>query len=100
MENLYCKLFVDCDRSLDALEDLVAKQARRELDFDIQRNDEFDPNRRSDFLFSRYYFDIEPAPRTEESDYVAAVASLVEDLRKSGCRAVAACDFEDALPKA
>jgi hypothetical protein len=109
---LYCKVFVDSDQSSHWLEQLVAAGSggqpaphgtvvASDFEADVRKNDDFDAERRragdDSFLYFRYYLDVVPKDGANKTRYISAVSSLLGSLRDSGCRAVAACDFEDKL---
>lgn len=102
---LYCKVFVDADESPGAVQGIlgtIASASRSAMSIDVRRNDDFDRDRRltnDGFLFFRYYLDVDPASGVPRTSYIVAVAELLEALWRNGCRAVAACDFEDELPR-
>jgi hypothetical protein len=50
-------------------------------------------------LYFRYTLEIDPTREVALEDYVAAIATLLESLWSSGMDAVAACDFEEKLPR-
>lgn len=70
---------------------------------DVEDNDDFSAEKQSDpangFLYFRYYLDIEPVENVGRERYVAVLSVLLDNLREKGCKAVPACDFEDALPR-
>ena len=69
---------------------------------DVRRNDGFDIIRRNDpdgFLYYRYYLDIDAVPGQQRVAQVALVEQILECLWEHGYAAVAACDFEDELPR-
>jgi hypothetical protein len=74
-----------------------------EFQVDVVVNEDFDERRRSQnhdqFLFYRYYLDIEPTENATRQRYVESVGNLLEGLWQSNCKAVAACDFESELPQ-
>lgn len=114
--DLYCKLFVDADnltRSelrtllLGCLGNLVTDAEHMSLDsstfaIDVRRNEDFDPlqcQEPAGFVFFRYYLDIDAVPGQPLSVQVALVSQILECLWGRGYAAVAACDFEDNLPR-
>ena len=114
MQNLYCKIFVDTEITTTELLDLVRRIAHGErqiirtvastdYEADIVDNDDFDPAKSSDaedgFLFYRYYLDVVPTNQTSREAYIKQVGDLLEGLWQHGCGAVAACSFEDELPR-
>lgn len=72
-------------------------------DLSTVSNDESDSSRIDDpvegFLFYRYKVEIEPLRGAGRSEYIIFISHLLEALWTAGCRAVAACDFEDELPR-
>lgn len=113
-QKLYCKVFADTDMSEKQLVFLVWQissgrpgalrtVSTPNYEADIIENDEFNPYKRSkgddQFLFYRYYLDVVPTPDASRQDYVKAVSNLLDGLWRGGCKAVAACSFEDELPR-
>ena len=106
LNNWYCQVFLDTDDSpLPILESILGSKAapftiqHPLMEVDIERNEDFHPlERYSDFLFFRYYLDIEPTPNTGESDYIDLIGAILVHLWQNKIPAVAACDFEDRLP--
>jgi hypothetical protein len=117
-ENLYCKMFIDFSGELSEADELIAKLTNGSIKFkwglieaefaelDVRRNDDFktpkelrskDPA--DAFLFWKYYIDIEPKEGTVRAKYVSTVAQLLLELWAKKVNAVAACSFEDELPK-
>lgn len=109
--SLYCKIFLDAS----ALESEIVNEIRRLADariegftlhgrhalIDVRRNEEGRPERDSadpdDFLFYRFYLDVEPKDAESPLDYVRFVRDLLQGLRSKQWRAVPACDFEREL---
>ncbi|MGM0715509.1 1,4-dihydroxy-6-naphthoate synthase [Brevibacillus parabrevis] len=112
-DNLYCKLFIDTDRDDLSLVNLIRHISAGSIqnwvivnkysEIYVNKNDDFNETHRrtkgDGFLFSRYFLDIEPSLNVEQNEYIAYVGRLLEGLWKEGCEAVAACDFEEELPK-
>jgi hypothetical protein len=112
-DNLYCKILVDSDLPKDQVVDTVSRMVSGTVDhgtivtdwseIDVVKNDDFDAVKRhkrpDGFLFYRYYLDMEPEARVLRQDYVNAIGKLLEGLWATGWKAVAACDFEDELPR-
>ncbi len=70
------------------------------LEIYVDVNDEHDENKSDEedgFLHFPFCLDVEPAANVDDDAYVGSVGRLLESLRAEGCRAVAACDFEDEL---
>jgi hypothetical protein len=111
--DLYCKLFVETQLDRAALVRFVAQtvtgtENRSTIvspwsEVDVRNNDDYDEDRAADphdgFLFYRYYLDIEPVEDADPGEYILSIAQLLEALWKSGAKAVAACDFEEELPR-
>ncbi|MWC27340.1 1,4-dihydroxy-6-naphthoate synthase [Paenibacillus sp. MMS18-CY102] len=109
--DLFCKMFIDTDAGYEEVaqyvsESIDGKRGRWVISSPccaiyLRGNDEFDESKRLEhpcgFLFSRYYLDIEPNEGIDSYFYIACISKLLVDLRDSGCRAVAACDFEQML---
>lgn len=112
MEDLYCKVLVDSPHPRGTLTEAIAAALggvanestviAPALEADVRRNEDWDPSRYApdwdNFIFSRYYLDVEPRAGVERSTYVAAVATLLESLWSLKADAIAACDFEEELP--
>jgi hypothetical protein len=111
--NMYCKVYMDSQADKSQLLDLIANiisgsikmrtVSSRELQVDLVVNEDFDETKRmqgeDQFLFYRYYLDIEPTEDVPRERYVESVGNLLEGLWRLGCKAVAACDFEEKLPR-
>jgi hypothetical protein len=111
----FCAVYVDADVTREALITslLVALGGQRDrntlfvypCEVYVDDNDEFDADRRREFpdgfLFYRFQLEVfaDRRPAGEEN-MIAFVSGLLEMLWGAGYRAVAACDFEDALPHA
>ncbi len=110
-DDLYCKVFVDTDMDYNNLSDLIMdfvagrKKAISFIiaewcDIGVRRNKEYSKEQylidATDFLYWRYYLDIDPLC-IDEKQYIINVAKLLRDLRKQGMGVVIACDFEDEV---
>lgn len=112
-DNLHCKLFIDTsmdrDALIEALKIVLGGEHRfytlyaPRCELDLSRNDEFRPEADfwldDNFLFSRYYADVEPCGDVDQAVYIATVSTLLEALWAQGIDVVASCDFEDELPR-
>ena len=114
-KNLYCKIFIDTDKDKDkdSVMDFIMfilsgeKQRRliisENMEVYIDDNDDFSKIKRNEdpdgFLFSRYYLDIKPNMNVKQDVYIACIAMLLERLWSNEYKAIAACDFEEELPR-
>jgi hypothetical protein len=112
---VFCAVYVDADIPREALITslLAALGGQRDrntlfvhpCEVYVDDNDEFDADRRREFpdgfLFYRFRLEVSAdcQPAGEEN-MIVFVSGLLKTLWVAGCRAVAACDFEDALPYA
>lgn len=108
-ENLYCKMFVNFSQEREDLINLllqitngtyqplrtiVAKNMEIDISYSKEFNEKAPPN---EFLFYKYYLDIEPLFSVSESDYIKDVSKLLSSLNEKNIVTVAACDFESDL---
>jgi len=117
-ENLYCNIFINFDGELKQADDLVAKLTNGNIkssvrviettfaELDVRRNDGYKTPKElrskdsdDDFLFWKYHIDIEPTEHVSRSIYIMNISKLIINLWSEGINAVAACGFEDELPK-
>ena len=111
MSTLYCKVYVDaeCDGMglLSRLQTIFGGSIERRtlrstgFELDVSENEEFDSSARGSdcFLYSRFLLDVEAAPTASRPQFVESVARLLHSFWELDVSAVAACDFEDELPK-
>ncbi len=75
----------------------------KSLDISVFENDDFDADKsragKDRWLHFRYTLEVDPLAGVPPSDYVAAVGALLEAHWSACSEAVAACDFEDRLPR-
>ena len=110
-DNLYCKMFIDTDLIYEELFALVLKLidgkkqaityiSTQWCDISVQRNREYDAERNlldpNNFLYWKYYLDIEPND-IEEDIYIKRVSNLLGYMKEHCNGAIVACDFEDEL---
>lgn len=110
-DDLYCKIFIDTDIDYALLFDLIMNcvASKREAinyiitdwcDISVRRNKEYKLEQylkdSTDFLYWKYYLDIEPI-NIDENQYINNVANLHRYLRVYGMRVIIACDFEDEV---
>lgn len=112
-ERLYCKMFVQSDASRDELIEYLRAVTRGTIDrwtilnstmeMDVRRNEDARSPRtgpkQDEFLYYRFYIDIEPSPDAKRSEYIHGIGVVLEQLWSRGMKAVAACDFEAELPR-
>jgi hypothetical protein len=112
-QELYCKVYIDTDWDKDRLTDLIARiskgtVSRRtvvsvDYEGDVLHNEDFDSAKitgeNDEFLFYRYYLDVFPGGHASRGQYIKSIGNLLEELWRSGCKAVAACSFESELPR-
>lgn len=110
--DLYCKIFVNTELSSDQFIDWLSDRFIGEVDgrslvtpifeIDVIGNGDFDKDKVSDpkgFVFYPYYLEIDESDDVDVKVYVSEVSRLLELLWSVGTDAVAACEFEDELPK-
>lgn len=112
MQDLYCKVYIDTDDSFTDLFERVLSYTKGEKDaityinsewceISVRRNREFDQNNSrmdvSDFVFWKFFLDIEPANNIGETVYIYNISRLVEFLKGIYGNVVIACDFEDEI---
>lgn len=109
----YCKIFVSINQSKQELVCFITNQLTGTVErgtitvsyaeIDVRTNEDFveqiSENDPDAFLHYRYYLDIEPGPLFNRDLYVQTIIKLLTTLRATGARVVAACDFEEELPK-
>ena len=112
--NLFCRVNVDSEMPHNEFVSFIARiiivgvprmnSVRSEkLDISVDENDALDAAKSREgadrWLYFRYTLEIDPVAGVSPGDYVTAVGSLLESLWSSGIDAVAACDFEEKLPR-
>jgi hypothetical protein len=109
----YCKLFIDVPYSKAKLIEEISRIVKGSIsrnridadwgEIDVEDNEFFDehekPQGSDAFLCFKYYLDIDVKEGVELAAYMSAIGELLKSCWDSGLRAVAACDFEDQLPK-
>lgn len=113
LDELYCTIFVD---TLVTQQELVRRIAEvvdghvrmrtiyaPSVFICVHRNEDFDDRRRREpddgFLFFRFYLEVDAEHGQVRAAQIRLVAQLLEYFWASGMRAVAACDYEDELPR-
>src|SRR5262249_29775784 len=111
--DLFCRIYVQADMPHDEFAALVARCSGGARPPHTARSpgpgtsrgghDVYDGQRRpggeDSGLYFRYTLEIDPAGAVEPGAYVAAVSRLLSGLWDAGLDAVAACEFEELLPK-
>ncbi len=107
-DNLYCKVYVDFPYDKEAMRQLImavsgGSPVVRSINTEALQVAVFKSHSGAlsgcaDFLYWPYYLEIEAlGDDTGEEAYVAALATLIRELRARGFGAVPSCDFEDQL---
>lgn len=110
MQDYFCEIYIDSDISLEIITRKVMAFLGGKyenftiisptLDLNIEENNSFDQLKRfSSFIYFKYIIEIEPAGFLSPEDYIESVSNLLEWLWQMKIPAVAACDFEEKLPK-
>jgi hypothetical protein len=111
-QDLYCKIFVNGAPTREDLLQLVARTVGGTIEFHtaiaagaeiyVAHNDEDDALRARDpdgFVFYPHYLDVTAEPGQTPSAQITLVATLLEAFWAAKLDAVAACDFEEELPR-
>ncbi|MDP4268456.1 MAG: 1,4-dihydroxy-6-naphthoate synthase [Bacteroidota bacterium] len=111
-QNYYCKIFVNKDIDHRELEILIEEfKSKNEKGTNIAAWGEIDVilNKAAkppwgmvdddNFLYWKFFLDLEPIEGIARDEYVKGIIKLMHDLRNNGFQVIAACDFEDELPK-
>jgi hypothetical protein len=112
-DDLYCKMYVDFDGDERDLYAIITSIIEGRIEvftiysnhllIDIQRNsntpDVDEVTKQDEFLTYKTILDVEPTEFVSEDDYIAAVSVLLQRLWDCGLRTVAACAFEENLPR-
>jgi hypothetical protein len=113
LSNLDCKLFVDGPFDEPELIDTLVLAVRGEalddgvrgsgVELIVSANDDADVERRKElprgFLHFGFIAEVYFAPSVQHGERVTTVTGVLTTLWDSGYAAVAACDYEDELPK-
>lgn len=109
--DLYCKIYLDTTIEIEELYLLINELLSGELEpirtiktawceIDLRRNCDYDlmcsEENREDFIFWKYYMDIEPT-NADEKEYIKGISDLIVKLKRKEVKAVPCCDFEDVL---
>ncbi|MDE6662794.1 MAG: 1,4-dihydroxy-6-naphthoate synthase [Lachnospiraceae bacterium] len=111
-DNLYCKVYINSNLEIEELYQYINERASGRLEpiriiktdwgeIDLRRNSDFNPsileNNPEDFVFWRYYLDIEPEKGIDETRYIARISKLLEELKSENIKVIASCDFEEEI---
>ena len=111
-DNLYCKIYLNSELEIDELfQHIICKvSGRKEYirtiktdwgEIDLCRNSDFNVQKLEDdpedFVFWKYYLDIEPEKGIDQYCYINKISKLLEGLKSENIKAVASCDFEEDL---
>lgn len=112
MEDLYCKIYIFASLSRQSLLEVLAEITHGNLSagtvetswglLDVLRNNEADLSKVSEsdgFLSYPYFMDIEGDSSVTMPVFSRAVGDVLEALWAKDIKAVAACDFEEELPR-
>ena len=110
--NLYCKVYLNSGLEIEELYQHINSKISGELkpirtikmswgEIDVRKNEDFCPQKLvddpEDFVFWKYYLDIEPKEGVDENDYIDQIAKLLGKLKAGNFKVVASCDFEEDL---
>ncbi|GGI17865.1 1,4-dihydroxy-6-naphthoate synthase [Gottfriedia solisilvae] len=113
MEDLYCKIFINTNLSIDILTENISNFLSLEYDkyfsikgdlftIDVRKNKEFEEENSKTlidgFLYYRYFLDMDLSDYYRKEEYKLIVGKLMEFLWGEGYLVVASCDFENELP--
>lgn len=111
--NLYCKIYVHTNKSIDELPKEIEKQISIKSDqfhsfenqfitLEILANKEYDKNKCYEFpdgfLYFKYNLEIDCKITSKEIEYIEFISALMKFLWGLGMNLVASCDFEEFLP--
>ena len=111
-DDLYCKIYVNGILAREDLLQLVSRAVSGPVEYDtvhaagtdiyVGANDDDDALRAREpdgFVYYPYYLDVIALPGQRRNDHIALVANLLWLLWAAKLDAVAACDFEEELPR-
>lgn len=108
----YCQIFVNAETLTEKdLLEFIAKYRIKDKyirtieteDYvlDVIRNDSYIDRKKnkthSDFLFYKFFLDINPTENVTRNQYINSIKGLISYLNEGGYGCVAACNFEDEL---
>ena len=110
-DDLYCKIFIDTKLVYDELFSIVLEHVNGKkesfsyivtdwCDMFVQKNKEYSDEQylkdSRDFIYWKYYIDVEPI-EMNESTYIEGIKDFLNFLKQYCNGVVAACDFESEL---
>ena len=105
-KDLFCQIYINYENSIEKLIALIRKTMNCDmqdytlfnniLEIDTIENDEYEKNS-NDFLFWKFYLEIEPIENIAEDKYIAAIHKLIKALYEKNISTIATCDLEDQL---
>lgn len=110
-DNLYCKIYLDSGVTREVLHQLIMELISGEpmpfygiktpwCSIDVRKNKEYHEKilqqTPEDFIFWKYYLDIEPE-QVEEKAYIMGIVRLIKGLREKGMKVIPSCDFEECF---
>ena len=110
-DNLYCKVFIDTNlcyeeiflkimNYIDGKKESFSDVVTNWCDMSIRKNKEYNKEQYlqapDDFLYWKFYLDIEPIA-VDEITYIKRIYELLKYLKEYCNGVVAACDFENEL---
>ena len=111
--DLFTKIFLDTDNEKTSVVEEVSKIVNgtvkgsaivtEQAEIFLFNNGDFSEKKRNqgsdEFLYYRYYLDVEPIEDVDGKDYIGEISTLLTELWDSGFKVIASCDFEDELPR-
>ena len=111
-DNLYCKVYINSELEIEELYKYINCRVSGRLEYIraiktdwgeivLCKNSDFNPskleNNPEDFVFWRYYLEIEPEKGIDEARYIGQISKLLEALNSENIKVIASCDFEEEI---
>ncbi|MGA3674031.1 1,4-dihydroxy-6-naphthoate synthase [Lysinibacillus agricola] len=111
--DLFTKIFIDTNLEKATIIDTIARFIvgtvkgtsiiTEQAEFYLFKNSDYiegiSNQTSDDFLYFKYYLEIEPAESAEDCSYILQISCLLTELWDAGFQVVASCDFEEFLPR-
>ena len=112
-DDLYCKIFVDTDESINVFSEQIGVIISGKEDkfhsfegefytLDIHTNKEYNKEKSDEFpdgfLYFKYNIEIDCLDTNKIETYIGFVSMILKSIWELGMKAVASCDFEKLLP--